>query len=149
VTKTIAIFGAGSGLGTSVARRFGAQDYRVALVARRLEPLQRLTDTLAAEGIETAPFTADLADEDAAVAVLGAIRERLGRIDVLYYRPSASRPGSSPRASCAPARCGICCSSMCSLRSSSYTPSCPRCWSVATGRSSSATATPRSRRERI
>ena len=96
MSKTIAIFGAGSGLGTSVARRFGAEGYRVALVARRLEPLERLTDALTAEGIEAAPFTADLADEDAAVAVLDAIRERLGRIDVLYYAPVSIETGFIP-----------------------------------------------------
>lgn len=34
MSKTIAVFGAGTGLGASVARRFGREGYRVALVPR-------------------------------------------------------------------------------------------------------------------
>ena len=33
-TKTIAVFGAGPGMGRSVARRFGREGFQVALVAR-------------------------------------------------------------------------------------------------------------------
>ncbi|MFD8161029.1 SDR family NAD(P)-dependent oxidoreductase [Streptomyces malaysiensis] len=39
MAKTIAVFGAGSGMGKAVARRFGQEGYRIALVARRREPL--------------------------------------------------------------------------------------------------------------
>jgi NADP-dependent 3-hydroxy acid dehydrogenase YdfG len=87
MSQVIAIFGAGPGLGASVARRFGREGHRVALVARRLEPLEALTTELAEEGIEAAPFTADLADQGSALAAVDAIRERFGRIDTLYYAP--------------------------------------------------------------
>jgi NAD(P)-dependent dehydrogenase (short-subunit alcohol dehydrogenase family) len=35
MSKTIAIFGAGTGLGISTARRFGREGYQVALIGRR------------------------------------------------------------------------------------------------------------------
>ncbi|WP_244561500.1 hypothetical protein [Ensifer aridi] len=38
--KTIAVFGAGTGLAPSLATRFGREGYKVALVARRAAPLE-------------------------------------------------------------------------------------------------------------
>lgn len=87
MSKTIAVFGAGTGLGASVARRFGHEGYRVALVARRREPLDILAGELADEGIEAAVFTADLSRTAEIPALVAAIRERFGRIDVVEYSP--------------------------------------------------------------
>ncbi|MEV4422046.1 SDR family NAD(P)-dependent oxidoreductase [Patulibacter sp. NPDC049589] len=89
MTKTIAIFGAGPGLGTSVARRFGREGYRVALVGRRPEPLEALVVTLAAEGVEAAAFPADLRDLGSIPALVAAITDRFGSIDVVEYAPVA------------------------------------------------------------
>jgi short-subunit dehydrogenase len=87
MSKTIAVFGAGTGLGASVARRFGREGYRVALVARRREPLDLLAGQLADEGIEAAVFTADLLRTAEIPALVAAIRQRFGRIDVVEYSP--------------------------------------------------------------
>jgi short-subunit dehydrogenase len=94
--QVIAIFGAGPGLGASVARRFGREGYAIALVARRAEPLQQLAGELAAEGIEAEAFIADLSDQSAALAAVAAIRERFGRIDAVYYAPISSEFGFTP-----------------------------------------------------
>jgi short-subunit dehydrogenase len=88
--KVIAIFGAGPGLGASVARRFAREGFRVALVARRKDRLDALVEQLAAEGIEAAGCAADLAAPDEIPAVIDAIRERFGRIDVIEYGPVPS-----------------------------------------------------------
>jgi short-subunit dehydrogenase len=85
--KTIAIFGAGTGLGASVARRFGREGYRAALVGRRSGPLDALVAELAAEGIEAAAFPADLTQTSAVPGLVAAIMKRFGRIDVLEYAP--------------------------------------------------------------
>ena len=90
--KTIAIFGAGPGLGASVARRFAGEGFRVALIARNTERLDALVDQLAAEGVEAAGFTADLAAPDEIPALITAIRDRFGRIDVIEYGPIPSNP---------------------------------------------------------
>ncbi|WP_440074176.1 SDR family NAD(P)-dependent oxidoreductase [Streptosporangium sp. OZ121] len=93
MSRTIAIFGAGSGLGTAVARRFGREGYAVALVARRRKPLDALASALAEEGIDAAPFTADLSDPAAVPALIDTIMGRFGRIDVVEYAPiGASAP---------------------------------------------------------
>jgi hypothetical protein len=47
-------------MGISVARRLGREGYRVALVARRREPLNKLVAELAPDGIEAAAFTVNL-----------------------------------------------------------------------------------------
>lgn len=87
MSKVIAVFGAGTGLGQAVARRFGREGYQVALVARRRERLDALVGELEAEGIEAAAFPADLVDPAVVPGLVAAIRERFGRIDVAEYGP--------------------------------------------------------------
>lgn len=102
MSKVIVIFGAGPGLGASVARRFAAEGFRVALVARRKDRLDELVGELAAEGIDAAGFTADLAAYDEIPAVIDAIRAHFGRIDVIEYGPIPSG-GFIPAAQLEPA----------------------------------------------
>jgi len=88
MSKTIAVFGAGPGMGRSVARRFGREGFRVALVARNRARLAAFTDELAGEGIEAAGFAADFADRGRLPGVVAAITDRFGPVDVLEYAPS-------------------------------------------------------------
>ncbi|WP_449372593.1 SDR family NAD(P)-dependent oxidoreductase [Arthrobacter psychrolactophilus] len=85
MSKVIAIFGASTGLGVSMARRFGQEGFRVALIARRPERLESLVTELAADGIEAVAFPADLKVPRSIPALVAAIRERFGRIDVVEY----------------------------------------------------------------
>ncbi|GAA2606191.1 SDR family NAD(P)-dependent oxidoreductase [Paractinoplanes durhamensis] len=87
MSRTVVVFGAGAGLGQAVARRFGREGYRVALVARDEPRLAALTAELAAEGIEAAAFPADLTRTAEIPALVGRIRERFERIDVIEYAP--------------------------------------------------------------
>lgn len=87
MSLVIAVFGAGTGLGASVARRFGQEGFRVALVARRKERLDALVARLAQEGVEAAAFPADLLDPAQAAQAVDAVRTRFGRIDVVEYGP--------------------------------------------------------------
>lgn len=90
VKKVIAIFGAGSGLGASVAQRFGREGYAVALVARRRNNLESLADELQGRGITALPFTADLGQLSEVAPLIEAIRSTLGRIDAIYYAPAST-----------------------------------------------------------
>jgi short-subunit dehydrogenase len=94
--KTIAIFGAGSGLGASLANRFGAEGYRVALVARRASALEERVAELARSGIEAAAFPADLTELDRIPALVRAIEDRLGPIAAAVYCPVPSDVGFVP-----------------------------------------------------
>jgi NAD(P)-dependent dehydrogenase (short-subunit alcohol dehydrogenase family) len=88
MSKTIAVFGAGPGMGRSVARRFGREGFRVALVSRNRARLDAFTRELVGDGIDAAGFDADFADRDALPSLVGAITARFGPIDVLEYAPS-------------------------------------------------------------
>jgi short-subunit dehydrogenase len=94
--KTIAIFGAGPGLGRAVARRFGREGFQVALVARDRSRLDSMASDLAGEGVEAAGFPADLTDRQAALGAVDAIQSRFGPVDVLEYGPT---PGAQLRTS--------------------------------------------------
>lgn len=87
--KCIAILGAGPGLGRGLARKYGKEGHAVALVARRMEPLQALAEQLAAEGITAKAYTADLRDPQAVAAALADIQGDWGAVDTLYYGPNA------------------------------------------------------------
>ncbi|ULR43111.1 SDR family NAD(P)-dependent oxidoreductase [Rhizobium sp. K102] len=88
--KTIALFGAGTGLGASLAYRFGREGYRVALVARRAGPLEERVAELAQAGIEAAAFPADLTDLAGIPALVRSIEARFGSIDAAVYAPVPS-----------------------------------------------------------
>jgi short-subunit dehydrogenase len=94
--KTIAIFGAGPGLGMAVAQRFGREGFRVALVARDASRLASMAGDLAAGGVEAAGFAADLTDQTAAQRAVDGIQDRFGAVDVLVYGPT---PGEHLRRS--------------------------------------------------
>ncbi len=90
---TIAIIGAGPGLGLAIARTFGAEGFQVALVSRSEEKLDRLVTELAADGITAAGFPADVLDRPALRAALTAAKEHFGGIDVLEYSPADASAG--------------------------------------------------------
>ncbi|MER8003905.1 SDR family NAD(P)-dependent oxidoreductase [Streptomyces sp. NPDC095613] len=98
MSKVIAVLGAGTGLGVSVARRFGREGFRVALVARRKDRLDTLVEVLAGEGIEPVAFCADLSKPAEVPALVEAIRDRFGRIDVVAYGPISGDQGFTPAA---------------------------------------------------
>ncbi|HEY4020013.1 MAG TPA: SDR family NAD(P)-dependent oxidoreductase [Pseudonocardiaceae bacterium] len=88
MSKTIAVIGAGAGLGQAVARRFGREGFGVALVARTEAKVTALADELRAEGIDAAAFACDVADRVALKRTIAAITERFGRIDVVEFAPT-------------------------------------------------------------
>ena len=60
------IAGASEGIGAVFAQRLAAQGFNLILVARRLEPLERLAEQLRAQyAVEVRTVTADLSRPDA------------------------------------------------------------------------------------
>jgi len=86
------VIGVGPGLGMSVAHRFGAEGYAVALVSRSSTRHADYLKSLADAGVEAAAFVADAADPGALRSAVDAVRDRFGRIDVGYYGPAAGVP---------------------------------------------------------
>jgi short-subunit dehydrogenase len=101
--KSIAVFGAGPGLGHAVARRYAKDGYDVALVARRREPLELLAEELTQTGASAHVVTADLADTDAVPALAQQIRAAVGGLDAIYYAPTPE-DGFFPAADLTPQR---------------------------------------------
>ena len=60
----------GAGLGQAVARKFGNEGFSVALISRSQENLDKLTDTLSAEGITVRGYPADVRDAQALIDTL-------------------------------------------------------------------------------
>jgi NADP-dependent 3-hydroxy acid dehydrogenase YdfG len=93
---TIAIVGAGPGLGLAVAEEFGSRGFDAALIARDPDNLAALVAKLEAAGVSAAGFAADVADRPALEAALGEAAERFGAIDVLEYSPFSGAPMADP-----------------------------------------------------
>jgi len=68
--KSIAVFGAGPGLGRALARRYAQEGYDVVLVARSQQGLDVFAKDLSGLGVSAHVITADLADT-AGVPALG------------------------------------------------------------------------------
>jgi short-subunit dehydrogenase len=105
VSKSIAVFGVGPGLGQAVAHRYAREGYDVVLVARRREPLDRLAADLADAGATAPVITTDLADTAAIPALAERIRATVGDLDAFYYAPTpAMDDGFIPATKLTPGR---------------------------------------------
>jgi NAD(P)-dependent dehydrogenase (short-subunit alcohol dehydrogenase family) len=76
-----AVVGVGPGNGAAIARRFHAQGYAVALLARSTE----LTSALAKELDGARAYVCDVADEGSIVKAFAALSSELGPVEVLVY----------------------------------------------------------------
>ncbi|MFI0730761.1 SDR family NAD(P)-dependent oxidoreductase [Streptomyces sp. NPDC021225] len=94
---TIAIVGAGPGLGLSIARVFGGHGFDVALVSRSKDKLDALVAELAEAGITAEGFPADVADSAQLATALERAIARFGRIDVLEFSPHAGLTMTAPQ----------------------------------------------------
>lgn len=101
--KTIFILGAGKGLGSAIGRKFGANDFRVVLMARNEEALKSYADDFKAKGIEVYTKAADASnDENMTKAIDEAIAE-YGTPDVFAYNVGVTIPDSMQDAGITPA----------------------------------------------
>jgi NAD(P)-dependent dehydrogenase (short-subunit alcohol dehydrogenase family) len=80
-TPVCAVVGVGPGNGEAIARRFAADGYAVALMARRAE----LTAKLAAELKGAKAYACDVADEASVEAAFTGMRADLGDADVVVF----------------------------------------------------------------
>ncbi len=84
---TLAIIGAGQGLGAAVARRFGKEGFAVGLISRHQGRLDALAAQLQNDGVTARGFTADVRDPASIASALEQVTETLGPIEVLQYSP--------------------------------------------------------------
>lgn len=77
------VTGAGTGIGHATAHALARDGYAVALVGRRLGPLEEVAGELRDGGAYAIAAQADVTSPEQAAAAIGAAVERFGHIDVL------------------------------------------------------------------
>jgi NAD(P)-dependent dehydrogenase (short-subunit alcohol dehydrogenase family) len=75
------VTGAGSGIGTAIARTLAAEGARVTLAGRRKEPLETVATEIGANAFVVDGF--DVTDAEAIARGLAAAREKFGPVDIL------------------------------------------------------------------
>lgn len=85
------IVGVGPGLGIALARRFSRQGYRLALIARRANALEKYTTALRNEGATVQSFIADAANSASLKQTFTQVREEVGNPEVLIYNAAMIR----------------------------------------------------------
>ncbi len=94
-SRVAVVTGAGSGIGRAVALELPGAGWSVALAGRRTERLAQ-TAALAPEGSALLAVRADVARPDDVAALFDAVRERFGRLDLLFNNAGTFGPGGVP-----------------------------------------------------
>lgn len=89
--KIAVVTGAGSGIGRSVALTLAAAGWSVAVAGRRTEPLERTAEAAGA-GADVLCVRADVSDPDDVAALFSAVRDRYGRLDLLFNNAGTFGP---------------------------------------------------------
>jgi NAD(P)-dependent dehydrogenase (short-subunit alcohol dehydrogenase family) len=90
--KIALVTGAGSGIGLATARRLLQNGYSVVLAGRRQTPLDALADEARQRGEDALAVPCDVSDPASVAALFDAIRERYGRLDVLFNNAGRGGP---------------------------------------------------------
>jgi NAD(P)-dependent dehydrogenase (short-subunit alcohol dehydrogenase family) len=84
------VTGGSRGLGLQIASALGEMGAKIAICARRSEELARAAKLLANQGIEAFTVVSDLSKVEQVPALVDAVLERFGRIDVLVNNAGTS-----------------------------------------------------------
>ena len=89
------VTGASSGLGSRFASLLAAHGAKVALCARRKEPMQSLVDEITGNGGEAMAIALDATDEAQTIAAYDEVEERFGAVDTVFANAGISNAGSA------------------------------------------------------
>ncbi|MFG1928488.1 SDR family NAD(P)-dependent oxidoreductase [Cryptosporangium sp. NPDC048952] len=90
--KVAFVTGAGRGIGAAAARLFAVEGARVLLAARSEDQLKAVTEEIRASGGTADYVRCDLADADEVRAVVDAVLEHYGRLDVAFNNGATIAP---------------------------------------------------------
>jgi NAD(P)-dependent dehydrogenase (short-subunit alcohol dehydrogenase family) len=91
-SKVALVTGAGSGIGKAAALALSKAGYSVVLAGRRLERLQETAGEMGA-GKEALPVQTDVSKPDSVNALFAQIKEKFGRLDVLFNNAGTNVKG--------------------------------------------------------
>lgn len=81
--QVVAVTGGAQGLGLAIARRFGQEGARVALIDVQADKVETSAANLQAEGVAAMALVADVTDQAAVTQLAQTLLDRWGRIDVI------------------------------------------------------------------
>src|SRR4051812_25928261 len=94
-TRIAVVTGGGSGIGRAVALGLVAHGYTVVVSGRRAEALDETVRRAGVNGARALAVTGDVTDPNSVAALFGIVRERYGRLDLLFNNAgTASKPAS-------------------------------------------------------
>ena len=93
--RGVIVVGAGPGVSGSLARLLAREGYAVGLVGVDAGVLEELSAELRGAGATVEWVVADVTDAPAATEAIAGLGERLGRVNLLHFNPSAFR-GKDP-----------------------------------------------------
>ncbi|MBI1946886.1 MAG: SDR family NAD(P)-dependent oxidoreductase [Deltaproteobacteria bacterium] len=93
MSEVIVVIGAGPGIGLAVARRFGREGMKVALLSRRGADMERAAAQLSEAGITARGYACDAERAHDVADALQAVVHDLGPVDCLVYNAAVPKPG--------------------------------------------------------
>ena len=90
--KVAIVTGAGSGIGRAVSLALLAAGWSVGLAGRRGERLEETAALAGADAGRALPHATDVADPSSVAALFEAVRERFGRLDLLFNNAGTGAP---------------------------------------------------------
>jgi NAD(P)-dependent dehydrogenase (short-subunit alcohol dehydrogenase family) len=91
--KVAIITGAGSGVGRAVALAFARDGHQVVLAGRRADALQETIKLAGAASERMLAVPTDVSDADQVAALFSTVKQRFGRLDVLFNNAGTNAPG--------------------------------------------------------
>ncbi len=83
MTKVALVTGAGQGIGQAIAERLVKDGFKVALVGRHLDKVQKVADAIQARGGEAIAIQADVAKRDEVFAAVADAKAKFGDFNVI------------------------------------------------------------------
>ena len=94
--KIALVTGASSGIGQACALGLLREDWQVVLVGRRADALQQTADQAGPHAAQALVMPADVSNEAQVKALFDQVRERFGRLDLLFNNAGISLPTTLP-----------------------------------------------------
>jgi NAD(P)-dependent dehydrogenase (short-subunit alcohol dehydrogenase family) len=92
--RVAVVTGAGAGIGRAIALALAQQGASLALVGRRLGPLESAAGAAHAAGVAARVYPAELSDEGEVRQVAAAVGQDFGRVDVLVHNAAILNMGT-------------------------------------------------------